>query len=90
MARRSRSGSPEERVEDLTAGAGWLLSTDDGLEDATMTPKKPDAPSPVQRHVDQIVDDLSKGRVTPKQRGEIGKALQDAAVRSITRRVPSS
>jgi hypothetical protein len=30
MARRSRSGSPEERVEDLTAGAGWLLSTDDG------------------------------------------------------------
>ena len=34
MARRSRSGSPEERVEDLTAGGGWLLSTDDGLEDA--------------------------------------------------------
>ena len=56
-----------------------------------MTDKeKPDAPSPVQRHIDQIVDDLSKDRVTPKQRGEIGKALQDAAVRSITRRVPSS
>jgi hypothetical protein len=52
--------------------------------------KKPDAPSPVQQHVDQIVDDLSKGRVTPKQRGEIGKALQDAAVRSITRSVRSS
>jgi hypothetical protein len=52
--------------------------------------KKPDGPSPVQRHVDQIVDDLSKSRVTPKQRGEIGKALQDAAVRSIRRSVPSS
>jgi hypothetical protein len=37
MARKisqSRSGSPEKRGEDLTAGAGWLLSTDDGLEDA--------------------------------------------------------
>jgi hypothetical protein len=34
MARRSRSGSPEERGEDLTVGGGWLLSTDDGLEDA--------------------------------------------------------
>jgi hypothetical protein len=56
-----------------------------------MTDKeKPDAPSPVQRHVDQIVDDLLKGRITPKQRGEIGKALQDAAVRSITRSGPSS
>jgi hypothetical protein len=55
-----------------------------------MTDKtKPDLPSPVQQHVDRIVDDLSKGRVTPKQRGEIGKALQDAAVRSITRSVPS-
>ena len=38
-----------------------------------MTDKtKPDPPRPVQQHVDQIVDDLSKGRVTPKQRGEIG------------------
>jgi hypothetical protein len=55
-----------------------------------MTDKtKPDPPRPVQQHVDQIVDDLSKGRVTPKQRGEIGKALQDAAVRSITRSVAS-
>jgi hypothetical protein len=25
----SRSGSPGKRVEDLTPGAGWLLSTDD-------------------------------------------------------------
>jgi hypothetical protein len=36
MARKisqSRSGNPEERVEDLTAGGGWLLSTDDGLEE---------------------------------------------------------
>jgi hypothetical protein len=36
--------------------------------------KRPNPLNPVQRHVDQIVDDLSKGRVTPKQRGEIGKA----------------
>ena len=42
---------------------------------------------PVRHHVRQIVDDLSNGRVTPKQRSEIGKALQDAAVRSITRSV---
>jgi hypothetical protein len=51
--------------------------------------KKPDLPKPVQQHVDQIVDDLSKDLVTPKQRGELGKALQDAAVRSITRRISS-
>jgi hypothetical protein len=49
--------------------------------------KQPNPLNPVQRHVDQIVDDLSKGRITPTQRGEIGKALQDAAVRSITRTV---
>jgi hypothetical protein len=47
--------------------------------------KQPDPRSPVQQHVDRIVDDLSTDRVTPKQRGEIGKALQDAAVRSITK-----
>jgi hypothetical protein len=51
-----------------------------------MTDEKQPVPrSPVQQHVDQIVDDLTTDRVTPKQRGEIGKALQDAAVRSITR-----
>jgi hypothetical protein len=50
--------------------------------------KQPNPLNPVQRHVDQIVDDLSKGRVTPTQRGEIGKALQDAAVQSITKGRP--
>jgi hypothetical protein len=50
--------------------------------------KQPGQRSPVQQHVDQIVDDLSKGRVTPKQRGEISKALQDAAVQSITKGLP--
>jgi hypothetical protein len=47
--------------------------------------QQPNPLNPVQRHVDQIVDDLSKDRITPKQRAEIGKALQDAAVRSITK-----
>jgi hypothetical protein len=46
---------------------------------------QPNRINPVQRHVDQIVEDLTKGRVTPKQRGEIGKALQDAAVQSIAK-----
>jgi hypothetical protein len=50
--------------------------------------KQPRQPSPVQQHVDPILEDLSKGRVTPKQRGEISKALQDAAVQSITKGPP--
>ena len=43
--------------------------------------EKPDLPKAVQQHVDQIVDDFPKDLVIPKHRVELGKTLQEAAVR---------
>ena|ERR1700733_6987655 len=42
--------------------------------------------SPVQQHVDAIVQDLVSGSVTTVQRGTLRDALNNAAIGSITRR----
>ena len=45
-------------------------------------------PSPVQQHVDAIVDDISAGRLNPIQTGNVKRALENAAVtRNMQRRL---
>jgi hypothetical protein len=45
-------------------------------------------PSPVQQHVDAIVDDISAGRLNPIQTGNVKRALENAAVTRQIHRKP--
>lgn len=42
-------------------------------------------PSPVQQHVDAVIDDLVQGRLNPIQRGMVKRALDDSAVGDLAR-----
>lgn len=42
-------------------------------------------PSPVQQHVDAVIDDLVHGRLNPIQRGMLKRAMEDSAVSDLAR-----
>lgn len=42
-------------------------------------------PSPVQQHVEAVIDDLMHGRLNPIQRGMLKRAMEDSAVSDLAR-----